>query len=133
MLKASPSTLQAMRGASPLQVVTSTRGSFMYPVRGAAGRFNKTQASSAMQKGAKNEPQRAQSWSRRTAITSWQNRKNSGTCRRALVSECEGERFAAKPAYLDRVENPLYAEFRSVSVDPSHINFLSSMIAPCSP
>lgn len=33
VLKASPSTLQAMRGASPLHVVTSTRGNFMYPVR----------------------------------------------------------------------------------------------------
>ena len=40
MLKASPSTLQAMRGASPLQVVTSTRGSFMYPMGSRADSAN---------------------------------------------------------------------------------------------
>ena len=51
-----------------------------------------------------------------TAMTSWQNRKNNGTCKKSACEVCcEGERFAAKPAHLDRVEDPLYEGFCSVS------------------
>lgn len=60
-----------------------------------------------------------------TAMTSWQNRKNNGTCKKSACQVfCDGERFAAKPAHLDRVEDPLNEGFAACQRTLGHSGYL---------
>jgi hypothetical protein len=104
-LNANPSTLQAINGANPLQVVTSILGNFMYPVHSPPSASKR----SGRDVGEEDEPKSAQSWRRMTAIPSWQKRKKRGTCREQMVRK--GERRGRKRrTNLDSVENPLRGE-----------------------